>query len=70
MTAPAGTRTTFPPDGSSPTVEQPKAAVRMGEIGRERLNEIEGELLEVETRLGVLLQEKARLQATLRVAGG
>ncbi len=70
MTAPEGTRTTVPPEGSRPTVSRPRATVTACDLLRDRLAEIDSELLETETRLRLLLNEKATIEATLRVAGG
>lgn len=63
-------RTTFPPEGTSPTVSRPRATVQAGDILRGRLVEIEGELATAETTIRALLAEQATIQATLRVAGG
>lgn len=70
MTAPEGTRTTVPPEGSRPTVSRPRPMVTACDLLRDRLNEIDGDLAETETRIRLLLHEKATIEATLRVAGG
>lgn len=67
--APQGTKTTWPPEGTSPTVSRPRALVEAADILRARDVEIEGELADVETRMRALLAEQATIRATLRVGG-
>lgn len=63
-------RTTFPPEGTSPTVSRPRATVEACEMLGVRLAEIRGELREAETKIRALLAEQATIEATIRVAGG
>ena len=63
-------RTTFPPEGTSPTVSRPRATVEACDLLRIRLSEIRGELATAQTTIRARLAEQATIEATIAVAGG